>query len=196
MSYSTKRRGISFGREVHTFVAHCATVIAVAAGALQVTSVPATASILHYTWSANAAFTIDLGTEALSGSFDWDTSTDSVSAMHTTISGAVNSTFTISSMVSFSTPDGWVVFAGPGTTPPLLQVGFLNNLSGAVDDPIVLISASTLHTQYRDAGGGIHLATVATGEALIPEPTTMAVRVGVLAGLGLIRRRRKTRRAT
>lgn len=146
---------------------------------------------VQYTWSPDAAFTVaGGGVESLSGGFVWDTTTQSLVSVDTTLTGGPFSP----GQLNINAGSASKIIAARDAAGDLLQVSFANDLGLYANDPLAISSGKPFITNFTT--NVVYTAVTTTGSAdvpNVPEPATMAIMGVGLTGLGSIRRRRAMR---
>jgi hypothetical protein len=153
-------------------------------------------TIVQYYFSPDASITDGTGAvESLSGGFLWDTTTDSLVSINTTVTGSdLTYTFTAPPDPTANLGAAWEI-DDPTNDNISLVVAFANDLGLGQSDQLALVSplgygASAVYYPSPTCCQTL----VVTGSADVPEPATMAIISVGVGGLGLVRRRQAMRR--
>ena len=136
----------------------------------------ARATPLNYVFTSNASVVLAGDTEAISGSFTFDTTTDIQTAVSIVLSGPAPYSGTYTSASASNNASDFVA-AGTPTLPffPVIFVDFADDLN-VTFDPLTSVVWETA-TTFTDS-------TAVTGAAVVLEPASLAL-LGVAVGLFL-----------
>jgi hypothetical protein len=150
--------------------------LAVVAAACLATAPGARATPLNYVFTSNASVVLAGDTEAITGFFTFDTTTDIQTAVSIVLSGPAPYSGTYTSASASNSASDFVA-AGTPTLPffPVIFVDFADDLN-VTFDPLTSVVWETA-TTFTDS-------TAVTGAAVVPEPASLAL-LGVAVGLFL-----------